>query len=90
MFTGEMVEQCDDGGIFSRTAYVNGMEDGPSQGFYADGSPQSAGVAARNKAVGEWHPDGSIRQIDVYDDTGRLRARRTWDAARTLTQEVAQ
>ncbi|MGW0935082.1 toxin-antitoxin system YwqK family antitoxin [Streptomyces sp. NPDC002666] len=93
LFTGEMVEQYDDGRIFSRTTYVNGMEDGPSQGFYADGSPQSAGVAARNKAVGEWrewHPDGSIRQIDVYDDTGRLRARRKWDAAGTLIQEVTQ
>ncbi|MFI6898194.1 hypothetical protein ACIBM4_29175 [Streptomyces sp. NPDC050256] len=64
-----------------------------SQGRYVDGGPQSACVAARNKAVGEWrewHPDGSIRQVDVYDDTGRLRARRTWDAAGTLTQEVAQ
>ncbi|HEY9330726.1 MAG TPA: hypothetical protein VIS09_21215 [Streptomyces sp.] len=93
LFTGEMVEQYDDDHIISRTTYVDGMEDGPAQVFYADGSPQSAGVAARNRAVGEWrewHPDGSVRQIDVYDDTGRLRARRKWNAAGTLIQDVTQ
>lgn len=93
LFTGEMVEQYDGGRIMSRTTYADGMEHGLSQGFYADGALQSAGVAAQNRAVGEWrewHPDGTIKQIDVYDDTGRLCARRKWDAAGTLIQDVTQ
>ncbi len=93
LFTGEMVELYDDGSLFTLTTYVDGMEDGPSQGFYPDGSPQSEGTAARNRAIGEWrewYPDGTVKQVDVYDDTGRLRSRRKWDAAGTLIQDVTQ
>lgn len=43
LFTGEMVELYDDGTLFTLTTYVDGMEDGPSQGFYADGTPNPTG-----------------------------------------------
>ncbi|HWC79488.1 MAG TPA: hypothetical protein VG756_05945 [Pseudonocardiaceae bacterium] len=91
LFTGQTVEyHPKTGQRIGLTTYTDGVEDGPSKSWYPDGSLESEGVVKSGSAVGEWHeyhPNGRVRQLDVFDDQGRHQSRKIWDENGTLIEE---
>jgi antitoxin component YwqK of YwqJK toxin-antitoxin module len=80
-YTGEVVDTSGDV-VISLNTYVDGLEDGPQREFFYDGSPSDAYQAVRGHAVGtsrEWHPNGRLARVRVFDDTGSVESEDTWD-----------
>lgn len=81
-YTGEAVELHPGGTIAARWHFVDGADDGPSQAWYEDGSPASAGTTQRGLPVGEWREwrrDGTLATLDLYAGPGSLRLHKRWD-----------
>ncbi|MFJ6016690.1 toxin-antitoxin system YwqK family antitoxin [Streptomyces sp. NPDC092952] len=84
-FTGELIEY-QRGTLVSLVTYKDGIEDGPSKEWYADGTPRSEGTLRAGFPVGEakdWHPNGrlasrvlmsanGLRQLEIteWDENG--------------------
>ncbi|MFC4124729.1 toxin-antitoxin system YwqK family antitoxin [Nocardia rhizosphaerae] len=88
-YTGVAVETNPDGTVVGRWSFVDGYDDGPSQAWYADGSPASDGTMRRGLAVGEWRewrPDHTLASLEVYTRPGYLRLRKQWDADGVLVE----
>jgi antitoxin component YwqK of YwqJK toxin-antitoxin module len=91
-FTGEVAETS--GGVLvALTTYRDGFEDGPSQEWFADGTPLSDGTVRRGFPVGPWrlwHSNGVLAEEKVFDDEGKgdiLRLRR-WSESGELVKDA--
>ncbi|WP_408056091.1 toxin-antitoxin system YwqK family antitoxin, partial [Streptomyces luteolifulvus] len=64
--------------------YVEGIQRGPSQEWYKDGTLRSEGTMANGLPRGEfkeWHTNGTLASLKVFDDDGlTLREEFEWDA----------
>ncbi|WP_278264908.1 hypothetical protein [Nocardia sp. AG03] len=81
-YTGQAVERAPDGTLIGRWSFLDGYDDGPSEAWYADGTPASVGLMRRGLAAGEWrewHRDGTRASLEVYSSPGYLRLRKRWD-----------
>lgn len=90
LFTGEVAEYAAGGRLIGLETYADGLVDGPSQAWYADGSRRSEGRTHHGHAVGEWqewHPNGQPYRFSTFDGNGNVVARREWDEAGTLVKE---
>ena len=88
-YTGQAVELHPDGTIAARWSFVDGLDDGPSQAWYEDGSPASVGTTQRGLPVGEWREwrrDGTLATLVVYARPGSLRLHKRWDQHGTLIE----
>lgn len=82
LLTGEVTEHLGDK-LVSRDVYVDGVQNGPSQEWYMDGTLRSEGTVRRGLPCGEskeWHPNGTLASRKVFDEDGlTLREDYAWD-----------
>ncbi|MDX3117980.1 pentapeptide repeat-containing protein [Streptomyces scabiei] len=72
LFTGEVTEHLGYK-LVSLDVYVDGVQNGPSWEWYADGTLRSEGTVRMSLARGEfkgWHPNGTLASRRVFDDDG--------------------
>lgn len=82
VYSGEAVEYGPNGQIVGLTTLKDGLEDGPQKAWYADGTRDSEGVSRRGKAVGEWrewHPNGQLKAIRLFDERGNHLSTQEWE-----------
>ncbi|MFE7468502.1 toxin-antitoxin system YwqK family antitoxin [Streptomyces sp. NPDC057499] len=89
-FTGEGVEY-QRGALVSLVTYRDGIEDGPSQEWYVDGTPRSEGTLRAGFPIGEskdWHPNGRLASRVLMSANGFRQLEITeWDENGKLTKE---
>ncbi|MDA3646477.1 hypothetical protein LZ318_04500 [Saccharopolyspora indica] len=91
-FTGESVDELPDGTLISLTSYANGLQDGPDQEWYTDGSKRAEGLFRQGVPIGvhrTWDPDGRLVREIEFSDGGRILRRRGFDTAGNVTREDA-
>lgn len=65
------------GGIRSRSTFVNGVEEGPTEVFYESGFPYYTGRYLHGKPFGQWtffDPQGNEQKRVEYDSLGVMKA----------------
>ncbi|WP_316573543.1 toxin-antitoxin system YwqK family antitoxin [Nocardia canadensis] len=70
--------------ITDLATYADGYRDGPTRGWYLDGTPRYTSEYADRHEVGhwvEWFPTGDRKEETVFDDDGALLTRTRWDEA---------
>lgn len=101
-YTGEVIETGPDGEMRELITVVDGLPQGPSRSWYADGTLKSEEMAFRGRPVGtarEWHPNGALASESRFDSNGMRLDMRVWDgdgelmrseqyASSTTTDEV--
>lgn len=79
--TGEVVETTVDGVVLSSDQYVDGVPDGATREWWADGRLKAEGTVRRGRLVGtyrEWHEDGELAVQKEFDANGLLVAEQRW------------
>lgn len=92
LFTGEVEGHADSGQLVTLFSYADGVEHGPQQAWWPDGTKRTEGVTRMGAAVGEWrhwHSNGRLSELVVLDEHGRLMRRQRWNAAGELTMDKA-
>jgi antitoxin component YwqK of YwqJK toxin-antitoxin module len=82
LFTGEAVETAPTGEVIALTTFRNGIEHGPQQGWYRDGSIKSELTVVDGLAVGtarEWHPNGQLAEESEFNGRGEMVSVRRWN-----------
>lgn len=63
------------GVVWSRSTYVDGLENGPTEVFYDNGQPYYKGAYAQGKPAGEWvfydKLGQEVKRV-VHDSTGAV------------------
>lgn len=80
-YTGEVIDTEVGDIVTSLNTYVDGVESGPQREFYYDGSRRNCYEAVRGHAVGtsrEWHENGRLARVRVFDSDGQLIDEDTW------------
>lgn len=73
--TGPWSSYFPNGGIRSRSTYVDGLEEGPTEVFHENGFTYYTGAYHKGKNSGEWvfyDPQGVEMKRVTYDSTGVL------------------
>lgn len=86
-FTGEVVEQGEDGSLASLYTYDTGSEDGPYREWYPDDQLYKEGRMRRGLPVGlhrRWHANGVLAEEVLFGDHGDHQGRREWDESGAL------
>lgn len=89
-FTGTAFEVDDHGTIIAEVDYKDGIEDGPSREWYADGSLRAEGTNRNGIPVGEyreWHPGGLLAEETRFNDEGKHIYVRRWDEEGNITAD---
>ncbi|QBI52222.1 toxin-antitoxin system YwqK family antitoxin [Streptomonospora litoralis] len=90
-YTGEIAEVLDSGEMVALSTYAQGVEDGPWQRWYPDGTKRVEGRYRDGAAVGvwrEWHPSGVLAGETFYSPEGRKLTTRRWDESGALVEAV--
>ena len=73
--TGPWASYFPNGGIRSRSTYVDGLEEGTTEVYHENGSTYYTGTYHKGKSIGEWiffDPHGKeVRRVN-YDSTGAV------------------
>lgn len=91
-FTGVAEDRLPDGTLVSLTTYVDGLQDGPDEEWFNDGTRRSEGQFQRGVPVGihrTWGPEGNLSREVEFSDAGRILRRRGFDEAGEVTWEDA-
>ena len=67
-----------DGGIRSRSTYVDGLEEGPTEVFHENGLTYYSGAYHKGKSAGEWV---------FYDEQGKEQKRVMYDSLGVMVRE---
>lgn len=73
--TGPWASYFPNGGIRSRSTYVDGLEEGPTEVYHENGLTYYTGTYRKGRSIGEWifyDPQGKEARRVTYDSTGAV------------------
>ncbi|MFD8100678.1 toxin-antitoxin system YwqK family antitoxin [Nocardia fluminea] len=93
-FTGQQFRRpAPSSPITDLAAYTDGYPDGPTRGWYLDGTPRYTGDYADRHEVGRWStwfPTGNPQEETVFAPDGALLTRTVWDETGTVTARYGE
>lgn len=80
-FTGEIVEFAPTGELVELITVADGLPHGPSLSWYRNGQLRLEQSLVRSRPIGRsrrWHPDGTLADELIFDDSGILLSKVVW------------